>query len=321
MTVILEASGLQKTYANGVRAVQDVDLRVSSGETLGIVGESGCGKSTLARILLRLVDPDQGSITFEGDDITHLRGRNLQRLRSKVQVVPQHPQSSLNPRVRVGSSIEFNMRAQRTPRPARRGRIGELLERVGLPPEFARRYPHELSGGQLQRVAIARALSTDPKLVICDEAVSALDKSVQAQVLNLLAELQRDLDVAFIFISHDLAVVEHIADRVLVMYLGRVVEAATSTDLWRDAQHPYSRALLSSTPGRRGARIILRGELPNPSDPPSGCGFRTRCPEAEPRCGDVWPDLITTQIDHAVACVHHPAISTSIDPLQEIHTP
>jgi peptide/nickel transport system ATP-binding protein len=228
MTPLLDAIDLHKQFG-GVHAVNGVSLIVNSGETLGIVGESGCGKSTTAKLLLRLLDPDGGSISFAGTDVTRLRGRSLREFRSKVQVVPQNPQTSLNPRLTVRSSIEFNMRVHGIASPQRKATIAELLERVGLDPSHGERFPHELSGGQLQRAAIARALATGPELIICDEAVSALDKSVQAQVLNLLVQLQRDLGMTYVFISHDLAVIEHLSDRVAVMYLGQIVEEGTAS--------------------------------------------------------------------------------------------
>ncbi|WP_236796110.1 ABC transporter ATP-binding protein [Amycolatopsis sp. GM8] len=302
--VLLQAENLSKTFGNGVRAVSDVSLTVHKGETLGVVGESGCGKSTTGKMLLGLLAPDSGSVTFDGVPLAGLGRGRLRALRARLQVVPQNPQTSLNPRLRVRQSIEFNLRAHGMERAARRPRILELLERVGLTAVQAERYPHELSGGQLQRVAIARALATSPDLVVCDEAVSALDKSVQAQVLNLLAGLQAETGVAFLFISHDLAVVEHISDRVAVMYLGRVVELAPASQLWADPRHPYTRALLSATPGQGRERIVLSGDLPNPADPPSGCGFRTRCPVAETACQTEWPPLAEAAPSHQAACVH-----------------
>jgi peptide/nickel transport system ATP-binding protein len=304
MSTLLEAQDLSKTFGNGVRAVTQVSLQVSKGETLGIVGESGCGKSTTAKMLLRLLEPDSGVVLFDGDDVKRLRGRALKELRRRLQVVPQNPQTSLNPRLTLQASLEFNLRAHGVDTATRRGRIPELLDRVGLDPSYAHRYPHQLSGGQLQRAAIARALSTEPELVVCDEAVSALDKSVQAQVLNLLADLQRDLGIAYVFISHDLAVVEHLADRVLVMYLGRVVEEAPSTTLWNHARHPYTTTLLSSAPGLGRERIVLAGELPSPANPPSGCGFRTRCPVATVECADEWPALTVRGTGHFASCIH-----------------
>lgn len=299
---LLSTAGLSKTYAGGVRAVQDVDLSVSRGQTLGIVGESGCGKSTTAKMMLRLIDADAGTVTFDGLDISTMRGRALRRLRPRIQIVPQHPRTSLNPRLTIRESIEFNLRVLGVPRPTRQRRVDDLLERVGINSSYARAHPHQLSGGQLQRVAIARALATEPDLVVCDEAVSALDKSVQAQVLNLLADLQRELGVAYVFISHDLAVVEHIADRVAVMYLGRVVEEGPTGEVWARPQHPYTQALLSSVPGRAGRRVVLRGDPPSPSAPPSGCGFRTRCSLASDLCAERRPELIEVGPTHRVAC-------------------
>ena len=304
MTALLDAQDLAKTFGNGVRAVQNVSLQVAAGETLGIVGESGCGKSTTAKMLLRLLQPDSGSVSFDGVDVNRMTRGQLRELRRRLQVVPQNPQTSLNPRLTVRQSLEFNLRVHGVARAGRRRRVDDLLDRVGLDPTYGDRHPHAMSGGQLQRAAIARALTTEPELVICDEAVSALDKSVQAQVLNLLADLQRDLGLAFVFISHDLAVVEHIADRVAVMYLGRVVEQGPAETLWRDARHPYTITLLSSTPGAERARITLRGELPSPADPPSGCGFRTRCPVATADCATEWPALTIRQSDHLVSCIH-----------------
>ncbi len=315
MTALLEATNLSKTFGNGVRAVDQVDLRVAAGQTLGIVGESGCGKSTTARLLLRLLTPDRGELRFDGADLGRARGRELRRIRAELQVVPQHPMTSLNPRMTIGDSIEFNMRAHGVGRGDRAKRVRSLLDRVGLPPAHAARFPHQLSGGQLQRVAIARALATSPKLVICDEAVSALDKSVQAQVLNLLVELQADLGIAYLFISHDLSVVEHISDRVAVMYLGRVVEEAAASDLWESPRHPYTQALLSATPGRDRARIVLEGDPPSAVDVPTGCRFRTRCPQVIEACETFDPPLapIRDAPHRQVACVHiKPGVAVAV---------
>jgi oligopeptide/dipeptide ABC transporter ATP-binding protein len=299
---LLVAEHLTKRFPNGVLAVDDVDVTVDEGETVGIVGESGCGKSTTAKLILRLLDADRGSIFFDGFDFLKLGRTLLRRARGTIQLVPQNPQTSLNPRLKIGTSIAFNLKAHGWARRDIGARIESMLDRVGIDPAYASRYPHQLSGGQLQRVAIARALATDPKLVICDEAVSALDKSVQAQVLNLLHELQRETGVAYLFISHDLAVVEHFSDRVTVMYLGRVVENASAADLWRHPVHPYSEALLSSVPGRGDGRIVLSGDLPSPANPPSGCVFRTRCPEALASCADARPGLEVVGERHLAAC-------------------
>jgi peptide/nickel transport system ATP-binding protein len=310
---ILRATGLRKTFGNGVRAVDDVDVSVDAGETVGVVGESGCGKSTTAKLILRLLDRDAGDISFAGENLGTAGGDQLRRLRGRLQFVPQNPQTSLNPRLRVGTSVAFNLRVHGVPRRDRPGRVHELLDQVGLAPSYAERYPHELSGGQLQRVAIARALASGPELVVCDEAVSALDKSIQAQILNLLADLQDDLGVAYLFISHDLAVVEHLSDRVMVMYLGHVVEEGSADALYSSPQHPYTRALLSAVPGLGRERIMLRGDPPSPASPPSGCRFRTRCPEAIDACAEAEPPLIDIGLGHRVACVHvRPPVLTSV---------
>jgi ABC-type glutathione transport system ATPase component len=247
---LLVARDLVKTYGNGVRAVGGVSFSVAPGEILGIVGESGSGKSTTGKMILGLLEPDSGTVEFDGADLASLGRRDLRRLRARLQVVPQNPQTSLNPRLTVRSSLEFNMRAHGIGAAERGRKVVDLLERVGLTAEHAQRYPHQLSGGQLQRVAIARALSTDPRLVVCDEAVSALDKSVQAQVLNLVADLQRDTGVAFVFISHDLAVVEHISDNVVVMFQGEVVESGPAAQVWAAPAHEYTARLLAATPGK-----------------------------------------------------------------------
>jgi peptide/nickel transport system ATP-binding protein len=300
--VLLDATDLTKTFANGTRAVDSVNLIVRRGETVGLVGESGCGKSTTAKILLRLLHPDSGNVRFDGVDLLRAQHGQLRKLRKRLQIVPQNPQTSLNPRLTVRSSIEFNLRAHRYPKSEWKSRVSGLLDRVGLAQRHGDAFPHEMSGGQLQRAAIARALATEPDLVVCDEAVSALDKSVQAQVLNLLVELQRDLGVAYLFISHDLSVVEHISDRVVVMYLGKVVEDGSSADLWRRPAHPYTRTLLSASPGTGRERILLRGDPPNPANPPSGCTFHTRCASAFDRCSAESPRLIAVGSQHYSAC-------------------
>ncbi|MFI6346063.1 ABC transporter ATP-binding protein [Streptomyces sp. NPDC050560] len=299
---LLDAVDLVKTFPGGVRAVDSVSLTVARGETVGLVGESGCGKSTTAKLLLRLLAPDSGTVRFDGADLAAARGRRLRELRRRLQVVPQNPGTSLNPRLTVRRSIEFNLRVHGFPRDGRRRLVSELMDRVGLAGRHADAFPHELSGGQLQRAAIARALATGPDLVVCDEAVSALDKSVQAHVLNLLAELQRDLGVAYLFISHDLSVVEHISDRVVVMYLGRVVEEGDASDIWGAPAHPYTRTLLSAAPGEGRQRIRLQGDPPNPAAPPPGCSFHTRCPDAFDRCGTERPTLLTVGRAHNAAC-------------------
>jgi peptide/nickel transport system ATP-binding protein len=300
--VLLDAVDLTKTFGNGVRAVDSVSLTVHRGETVGLVGESGCGKSTTAKMLLRLLTPDAGTVTFDGTDVSAARGRRLREVRKRLQVVPQNPQTSLNPRLTVRSSIEFNLRVHRYPREEWGPRVSRLLDRVGLAERHADAFPHEMSGGQLQRAAIARALATEPDLVVCDEAVSALDKSVQAQVLNLLVELQQELGVAYLFISHDLSVVEHISDRVVVMYLGKVVEEGSAADVWNAPSHPYTQTLLSASPGEGRSRIVLRGDPPNPAAPPPGCGFHTRCPVAIDRCAHDRPTLLTVGTAHNSSC-------------------
>jgi peptide/nickel transport system ATP-binding protein/oligopeptide transport system ATP-binding protein len=301
--VLLDAVNLTKTFGNGVRAVDSVSLLVHRGETVGLVGESGCGKSTTAKMLLGLLSPDSGSIRYGGENLLAARGKALRQIRKQLQVVPQNPQTSLNPRMTVQASIEFNLRAHGFPRAEWSPRVAGLLDRVGLSAKHGDAFPHEMSGGQLQRAAIARALATEPELVVCDEAVSALDKSVQAQVLNLLAELQRDLGVAFLFISHDLSVVEHISDRVVVMYLGRVVEEGPSKSLWSAPSHPYTTTLLSAAPGQGRSRIVLQGDPPNPVNPPPGCTFHTRCPVAFDRCSEQSPHLQTVGSGHNSACL------------------
>jgi peptide/nickel transport system ATP-binding protein len=303
---VLEAAHLTKRFPNGVVAVDDVSIVLHRGETVGIVGESGCGKSTTGKLILQLLRADSGSVTFDGRELRDLRPSELRDLRAKLQLVPQNPQTSLNPRLTIGSSVAFNLRAHGWGRRDRKRRISELLDQVGIPADFAAKYPHELSGGQLQRVAIARALSTDPSVIVCDEAVSALDKSIQAQVLNLLADLQKDRGIAYLFISHDLTTVEHLSDRVYVMYLGRVMEQATAHELWDRPVHPYTEALLSAAPGRSGQRIVLHGELPSPTNPPSGCGFRTRCPVAFDECAGERPPLVALDPPsdvHDAACL------------------
>jgi peptide/nickel transport system ATP-binding protein len=267
-----------------VRAVDDVTLTIRSGETLGLVGESGCGKSTLGRTILRLLDPTDGSVYFDGQDIADVDGGELRRMRSDIQLIFQDPQSSLDPRMKVGQIIEEPMEAHDMLNDeGREARAKELLEKVGLDPRHYNRYPHAFSGGQRQRVNLARALSVNPEFVVCDEPVSALDVSIQAQVLNTMQELQGEFDLTFLFIAHDLSVIRHISDRVAVMYLGNIVEVADTDELYENPKHPYTRALLESipvpNPRSTDVRTPIEGEVPSPIDPPSGCRFRTRCPE------------------------------------------
>ena len=302
----------QGVFARGkaeVHAVEDVSLTVRRGETLGIVGESGCGKSTTARLILRLLDPTSGTIRFDGRDITRLRQGTLRPLRREMQMIFQDPYSSLNPRKTVGQIIgaPFVIHGQK----GARTRVRELLEVVGLSPEHYNRYPHEFSGGQRQRIGVARALALSPKLIVCDEPVSALDVSIQAQVLNLLRTLQRDFDLTYVFISHDLSVIRQIADRIAVMYLGRIVEIGDSESIYDSPKHPYTAALLSAVPrattnGDRRERIVLGGDVPSPIDPPGACVFHPRCPRFHAGHCDVdEPVLRELGPAHEAAC-HYP---------------
>jgi oligopeptide/dipeptide ABC transporter ATP-binding protein len=309
---LLSISGIEMHFPTRdgvVRAVDGVSLDIAHGETLGLVGESGCGKSTLGKTAMRLTKPTAGSIRLEGVEISELSRGALRPLRPKLQMIFQDPYASLNPRLTVGRTLEEPLVVHgRGSRGERRDRVRWLIDKVGLRPEALQRHPHEFSGGQRQRIGIARALALEPNLVICDEPVSALDVSVRAQVINLLMDLKRELGLAYLFISHDLSVVEHVSDRIAVMYLGKIVELADRRTLWTRPLHPYTQALIAAVPvadpsaPARSRGVKLEGDLPSPLDPPSGCRFRTRCPIAVPACAEREPGLRELAPGHRVAC-------------------
>ena len=323
-TVLLEVRGLKKYFpiksgilgrtANVLRAVDGVSFTIRKGETLGLVGESGCGKTTLGRTLLRLIEPTEGSIHFEGTEITRLPREQMRRLRRQMQMIFQDPYSSLNPRMTAGAMIEEGLIIHRLgSRVERKKRVAELLDVVGLSPKVTGKYPHEFSGGQRQRIGIARALALLPKLIVADEPVSALDVSIQAQILNLLIELQESFSLTYLFISHDLRVVEHVSDRVAVMYLGRIIELAPARLLYANPSHPYTQALLASVPvpdpTRKSLKASVPGDVPSPVSPPSGCYFHPRCPHCMEVCRREFPALHEVEPGHFVAChlFHDPA--------------
>jgi oligopeptide/dipeptide ABC transporter ATP-binding protein len=314
---LLEVNGLKKYFTTGdssfsrnknyVKAVDGLSFALYTGETLGIVGESGCGKSTMGRTVLRLQNPTEGEISFQGESINNYRGKKLRSLRKEMQMIFQDPYGSLNPRMTVGSMLSEIIHTHKiVPKKETTKYIHQLLQDVGLNPEHYWRYSHEFSGGQRQRISIARALAVQPKLIVCDEAVSALDVSVQAQVLNLLQRLKKEYDLTYLFISHDLSVVKHISDRVAVMYLGEIVELAPKETIYNNPSHPYTQALLSAVPnvnkqGKR-ERIILKGDVPSPLNIPKGCRFHTRCPMATEYCAENIPEFRETEKGHYVAC-------------------
>lgn len=320
---ILKLEGLKKYFetASGgafsrkkgvVKAVDGIDLEILPGQTVGLVGESGCGKTTVGRTVLKLYEPTEGKIIFQGQDITKLNRKHMKPLRAQMQMIFQDPFASLNPRQTIGTIIAATFEIQGlTPPGGVKQEVQRLMERVGLNPEHVNRYPHEFSGGQRQRIGVARAIALKPKLIVADEPVSALDVSIQAQVVNLLDDLQKEFGMSYLFVAHDLSVVQHISDRVVVMYLGKVMEEADKKDLFRNPRHPYTKALLSAVPvpdpkkGRVREKIILHGDLPSPMNPPSGCVFNTRCWKVQEKCRIEIPQLLEASRGHRLAC-HFP---------------
>ncbi|SFF23610.1 peptide/nickel transport system ATP-binding protein/oligopeptide transport system ATP-binding protein [Paenibacillus catalpae] len=311
---LVKVNNLRKFFnlggGNVLKAVNEIDFSIARGETVGVVGESGCGKSTAGRTILRLYEPTSGNVTFNGEDIYKLKGAKLKQMRRDMQMIFQDPYASLNPRMTITDVIgeALDIHGLVGSRAERKRRVEDLLDLVGLNPDHATRYPHEFSGGQRQRIGIARALAVDPKFIIADEPISALDVSIQAQVVNLMQDLQRKMGLTYLFIAHDLSMVKHISDRVAVMYLGKIVELAESSELYGSPAHPYTRALLSANPipdpeiEATRERIVLAGDLPSPINPPSGCQFHTRCPMATDKCKTVEPKLVEVRKGHYASC-------------------